>query len=54
MGTTVECRTNCWNGLVADAYLAALALRLGRQLVTFDGGFRQFEGLEVTAPEQRT
>jgi toxin-antitoxin system PIN domain toxin len=30
-----------------DAYLAAFAARAGIELVTFDQGFRQFEGLTV-------
>jgi toxin-antitoxin system PIN domain toxin len=33
--------------LVSDAYLAAFAMASGRQMVTFDGGFRSFRGLEV-------
>lgn len=33
--------------LVPDAYLAAFAISDSRQLVTFDGGFRQFRGLEL-------
>ncbi len=30
-----------------DAYLAAFALRAGMEMVTFDRGFRQFEGLTL-------
>jgi toxin-antitoxin system PIN domain toxin len=30
-----------------DAYLAALAIALGAQLVTFDRGFREFRGLNL-------
>jgi uncharacterized protein len=30
-----------------DAYLAALAIRGGLRLVTFDAGFRQFAGLDL-------
>ncbi len=30
-----------------DAYLAAFARSAGIQLVTFDGGFRQFSGLQL-------
>ena len=33
--------------LVADAYLSAFALSRGVAVVTFDSGFRQFEGLEL-------
>jgi len=35
--------------VVSDAYLAAIALRLGRPLATFDHDFRNFPGL-VTIP----
>ena len=31
-----------------DAYLAAFAVTAGLQLVSFDRGFRQFAGLELT------
>jgi len=34
---------NLWT----DAWLAALAVCLGRELVTFDRGFRAFEGLDL-------
>jgi predicted nucleic acid-binding protein len=36
-----------------DAYLAAFAMRAGFRLVTFDGGFRKFTGLDslVLAPK---
>ncbi len=30
-----------------DAYLAAFAITAGLRLVTFDGAFRQFDGLDV-------
>jgi uncharacterized protein len=33
--------------LVADAYLAAFAIAASRRFVTFDQGFRQFQGLEL-------
>ena len=33
--------------LVGDAYLAAFALASSRRMVTLDGGFRQFRGLDV-------
>jgi toxin-antitoxin system PIN domain toxin len=33
--------------LVGDAYLAAFAIASGRQMVTLDGGFRSFRGLDV-------
>lgn len=33
--------------LVTDAYLAAFAIAASRRLVTMDGGFRQFQGLEI-------
>jgi toxin-antitoxin system PIN domain toxin len=33
--------------LVSDAYLAAFAMSASRRLVTLDGGFRQFRGLDV-------
>ena len=33
--------------LVGDAYLAAFAIAGGRKMVTADGGFRQFRGLDV-------
>jgi toxin-antitoxin system PIN domain toxin len=35
------------NKLIADAYLAAVAIGSSRQLVTFDKGFRQFKGLDL-------
>jgi len=31
----------------SDAYLAAFAIAAGARLVTFDGGFKRFEGLET-------
>ena len=34
--------------LVTDAYLAAFAMSASMQLVTFNRGFRQFKGLDVT------
>lgn len=34
---------NLWS----DAYLAALAIRVGRKLVTFDRDFRRFPGLDL-------
>jgi len=37
--------------LINDAYLAALAIRSNRSLVTWDRGFRQFPGLSVTLLE---
>ncbi len=33
--------------IVTDAYLAAFAIAGGHSLVTFDKGFKQFEGLEL-------
>ena len=33
--------------LVGDAYLAAFALASARRMVTLDGGFKQFKGLDV-------
>ena len=33
--------------LVTDAYLAAFAITASRRLVTLDGSFREFRGLEV-------
>jgi toxin-antitoxin system PIN domain toxin len=33
--------------LVADAYLAAFTIAASRRFVTFDQGFRQFQGLEL-------
>ncbi len=33
-----------------DAYLAAFAITGGPRLVTFDGGFRVYPGLDVLAP----
>jgi uncharacterized protein len=33
--------------LVGDAYLAAFAMASSRRMVTLDGGFRQFKGLDV-------
>jgi toxin-antitoxin system PIN domain toxin len=35
------------NKLIADAYLAAVAIASSRRLVTFDRGFRQFDGLDL-------
>ena len=35
------------NKLIADAYLAAVAISSSRRLVTFDRGFRQFDGLDL-------
>jgi predicted nucleic acid-binding protein len=34
--------------LVGDAYLAAFAIASSRQMVTLDGGFRRFRGLDVS------
>jgi toxin-antitoxin system PIN domain toxin len=33
--------------LVGNAYLAAFAMASSRRMVTLDGGFRQFKGLDV-------
>ena len=33
-----------------DAYLASLAIKTSNRLVTFDKGFRRFEGLELVIP----
>ena len=33
--------------LVGDAYLAAFAISSARTLVTLDGGFREFKGLDL-------
>jgi toxin-antitoxin system PIN domain toxin len=38
---------NLWT----DAYLAAFAVRAGLRLVSFDKGFRRFEGLDVLTLE---
>lgn len=35
----------------SDAYLAAFAAAAGMAVVSFDEGFRQFAGLELTVPE---
>jgi len=43
---TELCRQHALRGnLVPDAYLAAVALEQGAQLVTFDRGFRRYPGL---------
>jgi len=34
--------------LVGDAYLAAFAIAAGLRMVTFDRGWQQFQGLDVT------
>jgi toxin-antitoxin system PIN domain toxin len=44
--TLLKHRTPASN-LVGDAYLAAFAMASSRRMVTLDGGFRQFKGLDV-------
>ena len=43
-------RTHATGNLVPDAWLAALAIESGCELITFDGGFRRFDGLRWRAP----
>lgn len=40
-----DLRAGAWT----DAYLAAFAVASGSRLVTFDGGFKRFEGLDIMA-----
>jgi predicted nucleic acid-binding protein len=45
------CRTADARGnLVADAYLAALAIESGSELITTDRDFARFEGLDWRPP----
>lgn len=45
------CReTNATGDLVPDAFLGALAIEHGCELVTFDRGFRRFPGLKQLTP----
>lgn len=40
------------DGDLTDAYLAAVAVSIDGELITFDRGFRRFEGLRFSMPEE--
>ena len=40
------------DGDLTDAYLAALTVSIDGELITFDRGFRRFEGLRFSMPEE--